>query len=48
LGSKNGTMVNGERVTGPTRIQDAATRRIGSVTLTFRMFTELGPTKTEG
>jgi DNA-binding winged helix-turn-helix (wHTH) protein len=48
LGSKNGTMVNGERVTGPTRIQDAATIRIGSVTLTFRMFTELGPTKTEG
>jgi DNA-binding winged helix-turn-helix (wHTH) protein len=48
LGSKNGTMVNGERITEPVGIQDAATIRIGSVTLTFRVFTEVGPTKTEG
>jgi len=46
LGSKNGTTVNGERITGPARIQDAATIQVGSVKLTFRAFTEPGPTKT--
>ena len=46
LGSKNGTTVNGERITTPARIQDAATIQIGSVTLTFRAFTAPGPTKT--
>jgi DNA-binding winged helix-turn-helix (wHTH) protein len=48
LGSKNGTTVNGNRITGATRIEDASTIRIGSVTLTFRVFTEVGPTKTKG
>jgi DNA-binding winged helix-turn-helix (wHTH) protein len=47
LGSKNGTTLNGERLTSPRRVDDGATIKIGSVTLLFRAFEEPGPTKTE-
>ena len=47
LGSKNGTTLNGERLTGPRRVDDGATIGIGSVALMFRAFEALGPTKTE-
>jgi DNA-binding winged helix-turn-helix (wHTH) protein len=47
LGSKNGTTVNGERLSAPVRVGDGAAIRIGSVALMFRVFEELGPTKTE-
>lgn len=46
LGSKNGTTLNGERLTGPTPVADGATIKIGSVSLLFRAFQEPGPTTT--
>ena len=46
LGSKNGTTLNGERLTGPAPLDDGATLRIGSVSLLFRVFDDSGPTKT--
>jgi DNA-binding winged helix-turn-helix (wHTH) protein len=36
LGSKNGTWVEGERLTGPRALADGAVVRLGSVTFTFR------------
>jgi DNA-binding winged helix-turn-helix (wHTH) protein len=36
LGSKNGTLLRGERVTGASRLQDGDKIQVGSVTLTFR------------
>jgi DNA-binding winged helix-turn-helix (wHTH) protein len=47
LGSKNGTVLNGARVSGPERIDDGATILIGSVALVFRAFKDAGPTKTQ-
>jgi pSer/pThr/pTyr-binding forkhead associated (FHA) protein len=35
LGSKNGTYVNGDRVTGPRRLRDCDVIRIGTCRLTF-------------
>ena len=37
LGSKNGTVVRGERITGPVDLADGDEIRIGSVVLSFRM-----------
>lgn len=37
LGSKNGTFVGGERLTGPHRLEDGDQIRLGSVVITFRL-----------
>jgi DNA-binding winged helix-turn-helix (wHTH) protein len=36
LGSRNGTFVRGQRISGPARIEDGEVVRLGSVDLTFR------------
>jgi pSer/pThr/pTyr-binding forkhead associated (FHA) protein len=46
LGSKNGTFVNDERLTGPTRIADGDQVRIGSLVFTFRTALPSGSTET--
>jgi len=46
LGSKNGTYVGGERITGPTPLADGDEVRIGSVLLVFRARPALGSTET--
>jgi pSer/pThr/pTyr-binding forkhead associated (FHA) protein len=46
LGSKNETTLNGQLLAGPTRIADGDAVVIGSVALTFRVFTEPAATKT--
>jgi DNA-binding winged helix-turn-helix (wHTH) protein len=46
LGSKNGTTLDGRRLTTPGRLNDGATIRLGSVSLLFRVFEDSGPTKT--
>jgi pSer/pThr/pTyr-binding forkhead associated (FHA) protein len=37
LGSRNGTYVQGERVTTPMRLSDGDEIRLGSVVLTYRL-----------
>jgi len=46
LGSKNGTYVRGERVTGPTAVADGDEIRLGSVRLTLRVVSGDGSTDT--
>jgi DNA-binding winged helix-turn-helix (wHTH) protein len=46
LDSKNGTTLNGARLTGSAPLEDGAMIRLGSVPLLFRIFDESGPTKT--
>src|SRR5262245_29532898 len=46
LGSKNGTMLNGQSLAGPAQIADGDTVLVGSVALTFRAFVEPAATKT--
>ena len=47
LGSKNGTHVRGELVTGPTVVADGDEIRFGSTGLTFRLWTSPGSTASE-
>lgn len=47
LGSKNGTHVRGETIIGPTPLADGDEIRIGSMTLTFRVWTTFGSTASE-
>ncbi len=46
LGSKNGTVLNGRRIEGPTPLADGALILIGATTLKFRMFAAPGSTET--
>ena len=46
LGSKNGTFVNDQRLTRPTRIVDGDQMRIGSLLFTFRAAPPAGSTET--
>lgn len=46
LGSKNGTMLNGRAIEGPTPLADGAAIVLGTRTLRFRMFTAGGSTDT--
>ena len=48
MGSKNGTFVDGKRVTGMCRLQDGAEIRVGSATLTFRVAAPPAETETMG
>ncbi len=47
LGSKNGTRLNGERLSSPTVLADRDEVRIGDVVLTFRGLPGAAPTETE-
>jgi DNA-binding winged helix-turn-helix (wHTH) protein len=47
LGSKNGTYVNDQRVTGPTRITDGDQIRVGSLLFTFRLAQTAASTETQ-
>jgi pSer/pThr/pTyr-binding forkhead associated (FHA) protein len=46
LGSKNGTLQNGTRVTTPVRLSDGDEIRVGATTLTFRVAVPASPTET--
>jgi DNA-binding winged helix-turn-helix (wHTH) protein len=46
LGSKNGTMLNGRAIEGPTRLADGAAIVLGATALKFRVFTAAGSTAT--
>jgi DNA-binding winged helix-turn-helix (wHTH) protein len=46
LGSKNGTLVQGERVSGATQLADFDDLQVGSVQMTFRIMRGLEPTQT--
>jgi DNA-binding winged helix-turn-helix (wHTH) protein len=46
LGSKNGTFLNGERVTGTVDLTDGDTIRLGSVAIVFRVYEEGDATQT--
>lgn len=46
LGSKNGTFVNGERVSGSVALRDGDEIRLGSVTIVFRVYEEGDATQT--
>lgn len=48
LDSKNGTHLRGERVTQPAPLSDGDAIRVGSVSLTFRVFSLPGSTETAG
>jgi len=48
LGSKNGTYVRGERITAPAQLHDGDEIRIGQVALTFRVWSPMTTTETEG
>jgi DNA-binding winged helix-turn-helix (wHTH) protein len=45
-GSKNGTYLNGRRITAPVVLADGNEIRLGSVTIAFRVSTEASPTAT--
>lgn len=45
LDSKNGTWLDGERVSGPQPLADGAQVRLGTVTLTFRLASAARPTE---
>lgn len=47
LGSKNGTSVDGRKVTKPVTLEEGAEVRVGSVTMTFRTLDALPSTLTE-
>jgi DNA-binding winged helix-turn-helix (wHTH) protein len=47
LGSKNGTHLKGERITGVVPLADGDEIRIGPVAMTFRVVTRVGTTETE-
>jgi DNA-binding winged helix-turn-helix (wHTH) protein len=46
LGSKNGTQLNGARITGPARLSDGDQIALGTVRLTFRTESAARPTET--
>lgn len=46
LGSKNGTMLNGRTIDGPTVLTDGALIVLGATALRFRVFEASGPTET--
>jgi len=46
LGSKNGTMLNGRAIEGPTALSDGAAIVLGTRTLRFRIFAAAGSTDT--
>jgi DNA-binding winged helix-turn-helix (wHTH) protein len=46
LGSKNGTDLNGNRITTPRRICDGDEIRLGAIVLTFRISSPISPTET--
>jgi DNA-binding winged helix-turn-helix (wHTH) protein len=46
LGSKNGTHVNGTRISGPVALADGDEVRLGAMVLTFRTDSSLGATET--
>jgi len=46
LGSKNGTDLNGKRITTPCRICDGDEIRLGAIVLTFRISSPISPTET--
>ncbi len=46
LGSKNGTLLNGDRIAGPSRLTDGSEIQLGNVRLTFRIAPTAGPTDT--
>jgi pSer/pThr/pTyr-binding forkhead associated (FHA) protein len=48
LGSKNGTMLNGRTIDGPTLLVDGTVILLGSTTLKFRTFATPGSTETLG
>jgi DNA-binding winged helix-turn-helix (wHTH) protein len=46
LGSKNGSHVNGHRITAPLRLSDGDVIRLGAISLTFRIASPTSPTDT--
>jgi DNA-binding winged helix-turn-helix (wHTH) protein len=48
LGSKNGTMLNGHAIHGPTPLADGAVIVLGATALKFRVFMAVGSTETLG
>ena len=46
VGSKNGTYVNGQRITTPFHLSDRDEIRMGAITLTFRVASPTHPTET--
>lgn len=46
LGSKNGTHLNGRRITTPCQLSDGDEIRLGTVVLTFRIGSPMSPTET--
>ena len=46
LGSKNGTLVNGEAIDAPTKLSDGDEIRIGRASVTFRVLKQAGSTQT--
>jgi len=44
-GSKNGTHLNGKRITTPARLSDGSQIRLGTIVLTFRMALPTSPTQ---
>jgi pSer/pThr/pTyr-binding forkhead associated (FHA) protein len=47
LGSKNGTYLAGRKISEPATLCDGDKIRIGPQTLTFRVFSGAGPTKSD-
>lgn len=46
LGSKNGTYLNGGRITAPRRLSDGNEIRLGTVVMAFRIAAHMSPTET--
>jgi pSer/pThr/pTyr-binding forkhead associated (FHA) protein len=46
LGSKNGTEVNGSRITTPRRLRHGDEIRVGTIALIFRISSPVSPTET--
>jgi pSer/pThr/pTyr-binding forkhead associated (FHA) protein len=46
LGSKNGTHLNGSRITTRRQLSDGNEIRLGTVVLTFRIGSQMSPTET--
>ncbi len=46
LGSKNGTHLNGSRITHPATLSDASEIRLGAIVMTFRIGPSTSPTET--
>jgi len=47
LGSRNGTLVNGERISSPTPLANGDRIKIGAASLVFRCSRRLGTTESE-